>query len=211
MRDYRDAKNMAHTLRNALAEKNCKVTISESLELIARLFGVRDWNTLSALIKNSDLAADSPVARKQTSGLRFAANTEETLHRALAAGSDRGQLEVCVEHLLLALTEDPDATAIIKAAGVDPRVLREELFRSIEVQTASSGGPGGAPVPSHAFQRVVQRAILDAQSSGGSAVTGADLLVAIFSVQGSAAVRVLQEHGIDRTRAVKFVPRRRGG
>ena len=69
MRDFRDAKTMAHTLRDALAAKHCKITVSESLELIAHLFGAGDWNTLSAIIKKSDGAAK----RRQGSASRYAA------------------------------------------------------------------------------------------------------------------------------------------
>ena len=207
MRDYRDAKAMALTLRNELAERDCRIKVGESLELIARLFGLPDWNTLSALIKNSDPAADPPIVHTRSGGLHFAPAVEKTLHRALFLGHERGQSSVTVEHLLLSLTEDPDAMEIIKRCTAEPAKLRESLARAIGVGTKSDNRPEDS-TPSESFQHIVQRAILDVQASGGGAVTGAHLFLAIFSDPQSVAVRVLQEHGIDWARAVKFAPGR---
>lgn len=207
MRDYRDAKAMALTLRNELAQRDCTIKVGESLELIARLFGLPDWNTLSALIKNSDPATDPTVVHKRSGGLHFAPTVEKALHRALLLGHERGQSNVTVEHLLLSLTEDPDATEIIMHCSTEPTKLRESLARAIGVRSKSDNRPE-EPAPSESFQHVVQRAILDAQASGGGAVTGAHLFLAIFSDPQSVAVRILQEHGIDWARAVKFAPGR---
>ena len=210
MRDYRDAKSMAHMLREALAAKHYKITVGESLELIAHLFGVADWNTLSALIKDSDDKRTSPAARGRGDGPRFAPTLEASLHRSLHAAHVRGEQYSTVEHLLLSLTEDPDATAIMKAVGVGPAAIREFLASSLG---SVSGGPGtfsGDPTPSPAFQRVVQRAILDAQRSGELNITGAHLLIAIFSEQDSTAARILQEHGLSRDGALKLAARRAG-
>src|SRR5438128_10549426 len=163
MRDYRDAKSMAHMLRKELAsKKNCKITVGESLELIAHLFGAADWNTLSALIKNSDRDPNPPAAPVRGAGPRFARTMEAALLRSLRAAEERGQTESTVEHLLLSLTEDLDAATMLKAGGVDPAAIREALARSVEIANPGDRRNRGIdPTPSPAFQRVVQRAIFD--------------------------------------------------
>ncbi|MBW8753834.1 MAG: hypothetical protein JF595_06745 [Sphingomonadales bacterium] len=206
MRDYRDAKAMAHTLREALAAKNFKITVGESLELIARLFGVSDWNTLSAIIKHSD-PAQSTGARGRTETVGFAPSTEEALFRTLGVARDRAHAFATAEHLLLSLTYDPDAAAIMKACAADPAAIRESVSGSAELGTPSDHTAALEPSPSADFQRVVQRAILDAQASGGGSVTGANLLVAIFSEEESTAVRILREHGVTRRDALKAIGR----
>lgn len=209
MRDYRDAKNMAHTLREALAEKHCKITVGESLELVAHMFGISDWNTLSALIKRSDAQANASASHKQPARLQFAAVTEAALRRSLSAAADRGQSQASVEHLLLSLTEDPDAMAVMKACGINPPTIRELLARSLEGKSSDELIDFKDPTPSAAFKRVVQRAILELQAAGGGTLTGADICIAIFTDHDSAAARMLEEHGFNRARAVKFVSQRR--
>jgi len=204
MRDYRDAKAMARTLRETLAAKHHKITVGESLEIIARLFGVADWNTLSAVIKNSERVGNSTDARGRGGGVQFASTTEQALHRALRIASDRGHSQATAEHLLLSLTKDPDASAILKAQAINLSAMTEQISRSIEAGTRSDsrGGAndptaGPDPVPSPTFQRVVQRAILDLHATGGGSVTGAHLLTAISSNEDSIAARILREHGIE--------------
>jgi len=198
MRDYRDAKAMARTLREMLAAKHHKITVGESLEIIARLFGVADWNTLSAVIKNSERMPKSTEARGRGEHLQFAPTTEQALHRAIGAAGDLGDSEVTAEHLLLSLTTDPDASAILTAHAVDLRAMRERITRSIEIASPShTSGEANDPRPSPAFQRVVQRAILDVQATGGGSVTGAHLLAAISSNEDSIAARILRQHGIE--------------
>ena len=211
MRDYRDAKSMAHMLREALAAKDCKIGVGESLELIAHLFGVADWNTLSAMIKNPD-HGPRPSSRMPGSDNPpfFSRDLEATLHRALQAAMERWQSESTVEHVLLCLTEDPDAIAIMKASGVDPVSARERLARSADA--AAPRHPGtmvGDPRPTDAFQHAVQRAILDAQASGERPITGAHLLLAILSEPDSPAVRNLRLDGLDVAAARKFARRHR--
>ena len=197
MRDFRDAKSMARTLREALAAKHCKITVGESLELIGNLFGVSDWNTLSALIKNSDGGSKDTDRRGDDQGPTFARTTEAALHGALRAAHERSLAECSVEHLLLSLTEDPDAIAMMRARRVDPTAVRALLERSVEIARAGDGHDSiSGPVPSPSFQRVVQRAILDAQASGEWNITGAHLLVAILSEQESSAARILREQGL---------------
>ena len=210
MRDYRDAKSMAHMLREALAAKHYKITVGESLELIAHLFGVADWNTLSALIKDSGDKRAAPAAHGRRQGPRFALTLEAALHRSLHAAHVRGEQYATVEHLLFSLTEDPDATAIIKQVGLDPAAIRAFLAPSLGRPSSAPRVFSGDPTPSPAFQRVVQRAILDAQASGEWNITAAHLLVAILSEEDSTAARLLQDHGLSRDAALKFLARGAG-
>ena len=100
MRDFRDAKAMARTLRAALTAKGLKITVSQSLELIAEAFGVADWNTLAAAIRREALtprenASPLPLPtadwarRRFSAGVEFSAALELTLHRALAHANQR--------------------------------------------------------------------------------------------------------------------------
>src|SRR5260370_28805430 len=114
MRDFRDAKGMAHTLRAALAARGFKVTISQSLELIADAFGVADWNTLAAAIRQDapaprDKAASRPPPPPAgwAPSSSFSAALDLTLHRALACANQRDHEYATLEHLLLALIDAP--------------------------------------------------------------------------------------------------------
>ena len=209
MRDFRDAKTMAHMLREILAAKHCKMTVGESLELIAKLFGAADWNTLSAFIKRAEEAPKATEATGRGNGPQFARTLEVTLHLALTAASERGHAESTLEHLLLALTEDPDAAAMMKAAAVDPAAIREMLKRSPQMEIRPHDGSWADPRPSDAFQRSVQRAILNAQASKDWTITGTGLLVALVSEEDSAAARLLRDHGLDRNSAMRIAGRRR--
>jgi hypothetical protein len=122
MRDFRDAKAMAHTLRAALAAKGLKITISQSLELIAKAFGVADWNTLAAAIRqeapaphNDASPSPPPTAERVPGPAYFSRELESTLHRALADANHREHDYATLEHLLLALINDLDASAVMKA------------------------------------------------------------------------------------------------
>jgi hypothetical protein len=108
MRDFRDAKAMAHTLRVALAAKDHKITISQSLELVAEAFGVADWNTLSAAIHAHPAASsknDLPPASNAVAAptLVYSPVIQATFRRAVAYANQRGQEIATLEHLLLAL------------------------------------------------------------------------------------------------------------
>jgi hypothetical protein len=210
MRDFRDAKTMAHMLRETLAAKHCRITVGESLELIAKLFGAADWNTLSAFIKRADEAPNAGEATGRGNGPQFAPTLERTLHEALRAAGERGHAESTVEHLLLALTEDPDATAMMKAAAVDPAAIREILKHSAQMEIGPRDGNWDPPSPTPPFQRSVQRAILNTQASGERIITGADLLLALLSEEDTAAVQLLREHGFDRGSAMRIAGRRKG-
>ncbi len=133
-------------------------------------------------------------------------NLEQTLHRALAFANERRHEYATLEHLLLSLTEDQDAVPVFKACGVDLPQLRQELtnFVDNELQSLKSTGSGD-PKPTAGFQRVVQRSVIHVQSSGREEVTGANVLVALFSERESHAVYFLQMQEMSRLDAVNFI------
>jgi Glyoxalase superfamily protein/Clp amino terminal domain, pathogenicity island component len=199
MRDFRDAKSMAHTLRAALATKGYNVTNSESLELIAQAFGVADWNTLSAAIREE---AASP--RDNARAPQFP--TTATMHRALAYARQRKHQYATLEHLLLALIDDVDASAVMKACKVDLGAIKTKLANYIDndLKTLVTD-EGGEPKQSAGFQRVVQRAAHYAEGRGRPNRTGAELLVAIFAESESPAARLLGEQDMTRQDAINFI------
>ena len=138
MRDYRDAKVMAQTARTFLADHGLRITHSQSLELIAKAFGAADWNTLSAAIRGesaSKNAATSPAAIDAGIGPsvpRFSKEIERTFQRALCDGDERDHQYTTLEHLLLALTDDANASKVMRACGVDLAVLQKSLTGYIE-------------------------------------------------------------------------------
>ena len=133
-------------------------------------------------------------------------NLEQTLHRALALATERRHEYATLEHLLLALTEDTDAVAVLRACGVDLDRLRQNLTAFIDNEIAGLLSPQAAdPKPTAGFQRVVQRAAVHVQSSGREEVTGANVLVALFSERESHAVYFLQVHDMSRLDAVNYI------
>jgi hypothetical protein len=200
MRDFRDAKAMAHTLRAALATKGLKITVSQSLELIAQAFGMADWNTLSATIRGGEAAGP----RDNASEPQFP--TTATMHRALAYAHQRKHQYETLEHLLLALIDDVDASAVMKACKVDLGTLKEKLTNYIDNDLKTPViDEGGEPKQSAGFQRVVQRATLYAEGRGRPNRTGAELLVAIFAETESPAARLLGQQGMTRQDAINFI------
>jgi len=134
-------------------------------------------------------------------------NLEQTLHRALAHATERRHEYATLEHLLLSLAEDPDAIAVFNACGVAVDELREALllFVDNELFDIESGGATTEPKPTAGFQRVVQRAVIHVQSSGREEVTGANVLVALFSERESHAVYFLQVQDMSRLDAVNYI------
>ncbi len=133
-------------------------------------------------------------------------NLEQTLHRALALATERRHEYATLEHLLLALTEDRDAIAVLRACGVDLDQLQGELTDFIASElTVIDTAPIADPKPTAGFQRVVQRAVIHVQSSGREEVTGANILVALFSERESHAVYFLQVHDMSRLDAVNYI------
>ena len=134
---------------------------------------------------------------------------EKSLRRALAMASERRHEFATLEHLLLALTGDSDAVAVLKACGVDVERLTDDLEGFLE--EGLDGLAGEKPVearPTTGFQRVIQRAVLHVQSSGRAEVTGANVLVAIFSESESHAVYFLQRQDMSRYDAVNYISHR---
>ena len=267
MRDFRDARAMAQTLRAALAAKGHKITIGESLEALSKAFGVADWNTLSAAIKAAErepyerpasppdtnvafdrlamalgwtdwdaltaalrsISPDQPgrrppgdrgapleaAAAAMQTGQRFSSALEASLHRAVALASERKHGYTTLEHLLLALSDDVDAAGVLTACLVDLPALKATLVRYIDVELrklVDLGDPEG-PTPTAGFHRVIQRAVIHVQSAGRYPVTGANVLVGIFSETESQAFGFLEIAGMTRRDAVNFIARgvRKGG
>ncbi|QZP08624.1 ATP-dependent Clp protease ATP-binding subunit ClpA [Caenibius sp. WL] len=136
----------------------------------------------------------------------FAANLEKTLHNALANAADRSHEYATLEHLLLALIDDPDAAEVMGACGVELNDLGDVVRQYLDQEYQSlKTGDDADPQPTAGFQRVIQRAILHVQSSGKDTVTGANVLVALFSERDSYAVYFLQQQDMSRLDAVSFI------
>jgi ATP-dependent Clp protease ATP-binding subunit ClpA len=133
-------------------------------------------------------------------------NLEQTLHRALSFASERRHEYATLEHLLLGLADDSDAATVLRACGVDLDKLRHDLteFLDKDLSGLATDRPGD-PKPTAGFQRVVQRAAIHVQSSGRDEVTGANVLVALFSERESHAVYFLQLQDMTRLDAVNFI------
>ena len=133
-------------------------------------------------------------------------NLEKTLHRALAYANERRHEYATLEHLLLSLTEDQDAVAVLRACTVDVDKLRRDLSGYVDNELASLVSPHVEDAkPTASFQRVLQRAAIHVQSSGREEVTGANVLVAMFAERESHAVYFLQEQEMTRFDAVNYI------
>ena len=133
-------------------------------------------------------------------------NLEQTLHRALGLAGERRHEYATLEHLLLSLGDDADATGVLRACGVDVDKLKRDLTEFLDKDLAGLVTErGGDPKPTAGFQRVVQRAAIHVQSSGRDEVTGANVLVALFSERESHAVYFLQLQDMTRLDAVNFI------
>jgi len=136
----------------------------------------------------------------------FSRSLEKALHHALSLASERHQEYATLEHLLLALIEDQDASAVMRACNVDLDVLRRNLVEYIDTElTNLAAGAGDDSKPTAGFQRVIQRAVIHVQSSGREEVTGANVLVAIFAERESHAAYFLQEQDMTRYDAVNYI------
>lgn len=133
-------------------------------------------------------------------------NCEETLQRALAYATAHRHDYVTLEHMLLGLSEDPDAAEVLEACAVDLGVLRKDLSQFLDEDLSEIASPSpNEPQPTTSFQRVIQRAAIHSQSSGRSEVSGANLLVAIFSEKESHAVYFLEKQDMSRFDAVRYI------
>ena len=137
----------------------------------------------------------------------FSTTLEQAIHGALALANARRHELATLEHLLLALIDEPDAARVMKACSVDLDDLRKTLtdFIDDDLSTLVTDVEGSEAVPTAAFQRVIQRAAIHVQSSGRTEVTGANVLVAIFAERESNAAYFLQEQDMTRYDAVNFI------
>jgi ATP-dependent Clp protease ATP-binding subunit ClpA len=131
---------------------------------------------------------------------------EQALHRAIRLASERHHEYATLEHLLLALVDDSDAAQVMRACNVDLDALRAGLAKYVDEDLATLTIEDGEDAkPTTGFQRVVQRAVLHVQNSGRDEVTGANVLVALFSERESHAVYFLQEQNMSRLDAVNYM------
>ena len=133
-------------------------------------------------------------------------NLEQTLHKALAVANDNAHEYATLEHLLYALCEDQDAMAVLRSCGINLQDIKDQLMTYIGNELGYLvNHEAEESKPTTAFQRVLQRAAIHVQSSGREEVTGANVLVALFSERESHAVYFLQEQDMTRFDAVNYI------
>nr|MBP6014110.1 AAA family ATPase [Alphaproteobacteria bacterium] len=136
----------------------------------------------------------------------FSKSLQNTLHRAMALANERNHEYATLEHLLLALIDDQDAAAVMRACTVDVEALRRTLSTYVDTDLSTLVVDDGEDAkPTAGFQRVVQRAVIHVQSSGREEVTGANILVAIFAERESHAAYFLSEQNMSRYDAVSYI------
>jgi ATP-dependent Clp protease ATP-binding subunit ClpA len=136
----------------------------------------------------------------------FSRHLEESLHRAVAFANQRKHEYATLEHLLLSLIDDEDAAGVMRACDVDLAALKTTLNNYVDNELRSLVVDDGEDAkPTAGFQRVIQRAVIHVQSSGREEVTGANVLVAIFSERESHAAYFLQEQDMTRYDAVNYI------
>lgn len=133
-------------------------------------------------------------------------NLEKTLHQALEEAVKRQHEFATLEHLLLAMTADQDALAVLRSCGIAVEELQEQLTHYLDTELSGLVNANVEEAkPTTSFQRVLQRAAIHVQSSGREEVTGANVLVALFSERESHAVYFLQEQDMTRFDAVNYI------
>ncbi|GJL94387.1 MAG: ATP-dependent Clp protease ATP-binding subunit ClpA [Hyphococcus sp.] len=136
----------------------------------------------------------------------FSKSLDEALHRAIALATERDHELATLEHLLLSLTDDQDAAAVMRACNVDVDLLRRQLYEFVENELANLTLESEEQAkPTASFQRVIQRAVIHVQSSGREEVTGANVLVALFAERESHAAHFLQAQDMTRFDAVNYI------
>jgi hypothetical protein len=133
---------------------------------------------------------------------------ERTLHASLELATVLRHEYATLEHLLVALVDDTEAAAALRACGADPKALRQDLISFLEndLQGLVTEHPSD-PKPTAGFQRTVQRAAIEVQSSGQDEITGADVLLAMFAEAESHAVYFLGQHGVTHEAVEAAIPR----
>src|SRR5690606_10581818 len=136
----------------------------------------------------------------------FSQGLERALHQALTYANERHHEYATLEHLLLALIDDNDAAAVMRACNVDLDELRRTVTEYIDTELDNLvTGYDEDSKPTAGFQRVIQRAVIHVQSSGREEVSGANVLVAIFAERESHAAYFLQEQQMTRYDAVNYI------
>ena len=136
----------------------------------------------------------------------IAQELEVSLHMAFMDARQKRHELITVEHLLLAMLDNPSASEVLNSCGANLDKLREDIAGHIEEHTPKVSGKDDVDTqPTLGFQRVIQRAMLHVQSSGKKEVTGANVLVAIFGEKDSHAVYFLHQQGITRLDVVNFI------
>jgi ATP-dependent Clp protease ATP-binding subunit ClpA len=136
----------------------------------------------------------------------IAQELEVSLHMAFMEARQRRHEFISVEHLLLAMLDNPSAAEVLKACGADMENLRSKLTEHVNANTPVVSGQDEVDTqPTLGFQRVIQRAILHVQSSGKKEVTGANVLVAIYGEKDSHAAYFLEQQGITRLDVVNYI------
>ncbi len=137
----------------------------------------------------------------------FSSSLEKSIHSALKLANERNHELATLEHLLLALIDEKDASNVLNACNVNVDLLRNNIenFLNNELGSLVTEVEGSEAVPTTGFQRVIQRAAIHVQSSGRNEVTGANVLVAIFAERESHAAFFLQEQEMTRYDAVNFI------
>src|SRR3954467_11016852 len=135
----------------------------------------------------------------------IAQELEVSLHMAFMEARQKRHEFITVEHLLLALLDNPSASEVLRACAADIDDLRKLLSDFVTEHTPILAGDDVDTQPTLGFQRVIQRAILHVQSSGKKEVTGANVLVAIFGEKDSHAVYFLHQKGVTRLDVVNFI------
>ncbi|MSP86438.1 MAG: ATP-dependent Clp protease ATP-binding subunit ClpA [Methylotenera sp.] len=136
----------------------------------------------------------------------IAQELEVSLHMAFMDARQKRHELITVEHLLLAMIDNPTAAEVMRACGAKLEILRTELNQYINEHTPTVSGQEDVDTqPTLGFQRVIQRAMLHVQSSGKKEVTGANVLVAIFGEKDSHAVFFLHQQGVTRLDVVNFI------
>src|SRR3990167_7547461 len=136
----------------------------------------------------------------------IAQELEVSLHMAFVEARQKRHEFITVEHLLLALLDNPTAAEVLRACGANMDELRKNLAQHIAEQTPRIAADREVDTqPTLGFQRVIQRAILHVQSSGKKEVNGANILVAIYGEKDSHAVFFLHQHGVTRLDVVNYI------
>lgn len=137
----------------------------------------------------------------------FTKTLEKAISQAFKIASEKKHQYVTLEHLLLSLTDEPDALNVMKACSVDTALLKEnlEFYIDNELDNIINSEKEAEPQPTAGFQRVIQRSIVHVQSSGKNEVTGANILVSLFAERESHATYFLQEQEVTRYDVVNFI------